>query len=122
VSICSAYSTVYLVVDALDECTDRNGARKKFVNKLRELQAMTPLRLLITSRFNPEIEKWFKSDLKLEIRASSNDVRRYVAGQVPRLPNCVQRNCELIQEIPDRIAEDVDGMFLYLARPEYDIN
>ncbi|OCL01946.1 hypothetical protein AOQ84DRAFT_199979 [Glonium stellatum] len=118
-SACSAYSTVYLVVDALDECTDRDRARTKLIDRLRELQAKISVRVMFTSRFIPEIREKFQSDPMLEVRASEHDVRRYVAGQLPRLPKCIQRSSELIQSVQDKIAEAVDGMFL-LARLHVD--
>jgi hypothetical protein len=46
----------------------------------------------------------------LEVRASEEDVRRFVAGQLTRLPNCVQRDEELKHAIQDKIIEAVDGM------------
>ena len=46
----------------------------------------------------------------LEVRASEEDVRRYVAGQVPRLPNCIKRDDELKRTVQNKIIEAVDGM------------
>jgi hypothetical protein len=54
-SVCSAYFTVYLVIDALDECTDRDGMRTKLIDKLCELQAKTNMRLIFTSRFTLDV-------------------------------------------------------------------
>jgi Cdc6-like AAA superfamily ATPase len=109
-SVCSAYHTVYLVVDALDECTDQDGVRNQLVNKLRELEARTNTHLMFTSRFIPEVTEKFKSEPTLEVRASDQDVRRYVASQLPRLPRCVQRDSGLARDIQDRVVEAVDGM------------
>jgi hypothetical protein len=54
---------------------------------------------------------------KLEVRASGDDVRRFVAGQVYRLPNCIQRNFELQHMVRKGIVESVDGMYVFcLAR------
>ncbi|KFY95418.1 hypothetical protein V498_03373 [Pseudogymnoascus sp. VKM F-4517 (FW-2822)] len=111
-SACLAYSSVYLVVDALDECSDRDGARTRLIDRLRELQITTNVRLMFTSRFIPEIEEKFPSDPTLNIRASDLDLRRYIAGQVSRLPKCIQRSAELIRNVQDSITEAVDGMFL----------
>jgi NACHT domain len=109
-SICLNYTTVYIVVDALDECADRDGTRGQLIDKLRELQAKTDVRLLFTSRSIPEITQKFQSNLVLEVRASEEDVRRFVAGQMPRLPNCIRRDDELKQAVQNKIVEAVDGM------------
>jgi len=109
-SVCSTYTTVYIIVDALDECAHKDGARSRLLDKLHELQARTDVRLLFTSRFIPEITQKFQSNPTLEVRASEEDVRRFVAGQVPRLPNCIQRDEELKHAVQNKIVEAVDGM------------
>ncbi|RMZ68355.1 ankyrin [Pyrenophora seminiperda CCB06] len=109
------YSTVYIVVDALDECLDSNGTRRQFLAKLRDLQAGHDIRLMATSRFIPEIVDWFNEGLKLEVQASKEDVERFVAGQIWRLPKCIQRDPALQEFVQEKIVEAVDGMFL-LAR------
>jgi hypothetical protein len=81
-SVIKDYSSVYLVVDALDECLDKDGTRSRFLAKIRALQreATTDLRLMVTSRFIPEIEEKFEGESKLEVRASDEDVKQFVAG------------------------------------------
>jgi len=109
-SVCSNYTAVHIVVDVLDECADRDGARGRLIDKLRNLQATTDVRLLFTSCFVPEITQKFQSNPILEVRASEEDVRRFVAGQMSRLPNCIQRNDELTRAVQNKIVEAVDGM------------
>jgi hypothetical protein len=109
-TVCSKYAGVYIVVDALDECTDQDGIRSRLVEKLRDLQAKTNVRLLFTSRFIPEITEKFRSDPILEVRASEEDVKRFVAGQIPRLPSCIRRDYELTRMIQSKISEAIDGM------------
>jgi len=106
-SVCSNYTTVYIVVDALDECADRDGDRSRLIDKLRELQARTDVRLLFTSRFISEITQKFQSDITLKVRANEEDVGRFVAGQMSRLPKYDEQLKSIIQ---DKIIEAVDGM------------
>ncbi|OBT95161.1 hypothetical protein VE01_07603 [Pseudogymnoascus verrucosus] len=114
-----SFWTVYVVIDALDECADRDGTRSQFLGRLRDLQQDFDVRLMFTSRANPDIMSQFKSSLTLEIRASPADVKRYVRGQIHRLPKCVQRDEKLQGDVEDKIGEAVDGMFL-LARLHVD--
>lgn len=107
-----SFSTVYVIIDALDECTDRNGTRSQFLGKLRDLQQELDVRLMVTSRDSADIVNQFKSSLTLEIRASPVDVKRYVRGQIHRLTRCVQRDEELQEEVEDKIVEAVDGMLV----------
>jgi len=115
-SVCSNYAAVYIIVDALDECADRDGGRGRLIDKLRELQARIDVQLLFTSRFIPEITQRFESNSVLEVRASEEDVRRFVAGQVLRLPKCIQRDEELKQAVQNKIVEAVDGMYVLSTR------
>ncbi|OBT64232.1 hypothetical protein VE03_06864 [Pseudogymnoascus sp. 23342-1-I1] len=114
-----SFWTVYVVIDALDECADRDGTRSQFLGKLRDLQQEFDVRLMVTSRANTDIVGQFKSSPMLEIRASPADVKKYVRGQIHRLPRCVQRDEKLHGEVEDKIVEAVDGMFL-LARLHVD--
>ena len=107
-SVCSNYTAVYIVVDALDECED--GARGQLIDKLHELQSRKDVRVLFTSRFIFEITRKFHSEFTLEIRASEEDVKRFVAGQLPRLPRCVRNNEELQRTIQSKIVKAADGM------------
>jgi hypothetical protein len=109
-SVCLKYAVVYIIIDALDECADKDGDRGRLINQLRELQARMDVRMLFTSRFIPEITQKFQSDLILDVHASEEDVRRFVAGQVSRLPNCIQRDEQLKQAVQNKIVETTDGM------------
>ena len=109
-SILTKFSTVYVVIDALDECPDSNGNRRQFLAQLQDLQAKTDLRLMVTSRYIPEIIAKFRGALMLEVRAHDEDVRRFVAGQIYRLPKCIQRDITLQEMVQNKVTEAVDGM------------
>jgi Cdc6-like AAA superfamily ATPase len=112
-SVLRYYSTIYIVFDGLDECSDREGTRNGILNKIRGLQKETDIRLMVTSRFIPEIVEEFKHALRLEVRATAADVRRFVASKICELPKCIQRDKELQDLVQDRITEAVDGMLVY---------
>jgi hypothetical protein len=109
-TVCSNHSGVYFVIDALDECTDQDGTRSQLIRKLRELQLRKKVRILFTSRFIPEIMEKFRLDPVLKVRASEEDVKRFIAGQIPRLPNCIRRDDELTRAVQSKIVEAIDGM------------
>jgi hypothetical protein len=104
------YSTVYVVIDALDECLDKDRTRSNLLDNLRNLQRKIDLRLMVTSRFIPDIENEFRSTPTLEVRASDLDVKLFVRGQIYRLPKCVQRDIELQNFVEDKIVDAADGM------------
>jgi hypothetical protein len=116
-SILRNYSSVYLVVDALDECLDKDCTHSQLLARVRDLQKEANLDLMVTSRFIPEIEEEieekFKQATRLEVRASDEDVKRFVMGQIYRLPKCIRRDDELQSLVQDRIVEAADGMLVY---------
>ncbi|RKU40803.1 hypothetical protein DL546_003127 [Coniochaeta pulveracea] len=111
-SVVSAYSKVFVVVDALDECQMANGCRDRLVKEISDLASHSKTSFFATSRFIPKITERFTGTKTLEIQASANDVRRYVEGHISRLPSFVTRNPPLQGEVATGIIKAVDGMFL----------
>lgn len=108
--VVARYSTVYVVIDALDECRDSDGTRSQLLARLEDLQVGHDVRIMATARFIPDIEAKFRTAIKLEIQASDEDVRRYVAGQTHRLPRCIQRDSALQRIVEEQIVERTGGM------------
>jgi hypothetical protein len=109
-SVSATYSRVFIIIDALDECQAFDGCRMKFLAEIFKVQAKSAANVLATSRFIPEITEMFQGSMFLEIRASEEDVRRYIGGHMFRLPGFVDRNLELQEEIKRRIVLLAQGM------------
>ncbi|KAK3934115.1 hypothetical protein QBC46DRAFT_368418 [Diplogelasinospora grovesii] len=101
-SVAAMYSRVFIIVNALNECRVSDGCRTRFLSELFNLQTRHETNIFATSRFIPEIINRFKTGVSLEIRASTDDVARYLEGYIG----------ELLSFITIRISEAVDGMFL----------
>ena len=112
-SVVSSLSRLYLVVDALDECA--SFERRRLIEELYQVQAQTQLNILATSRDLPEIRSHFVGISALEIRASEEDVRRYLENRIPELPLCVIRDVGLQSKITTQVLEVVDGMYVFLT-------
>jgi ankyrin repeat domain-containing protein 50 len=102
---------VFIVIDALDECSEENRIREHF---LAEVQKLSPMvRLLVTSRHMPDIERKFEGTAQLEIRASDEDVKRYlesrIESQLP-LAKYVRTDPTLRSDILDTIIKRAHGM------------
>jgi hypothetical protein len=110
--IIAHYRTTYIVIDALDECRTDDGTQRQLLSTLRNLQRGGDVRIMATSRPLPEIVDQFEGATTLEVRASPQDVKRFVAGQMDRLPRFVQRNSALQELIQDKIVEAADGMYV----------
>jgi hypothetical protein len=111
-SVAAIYSTVFILVDALDECQVSDGCWARFLAEIFNLQAKSRANIFATSRFIPEITERFEGSMSLEIRASEHDVRRYVDGHMSHLPSFVGRSPDLQEEIKAEIIKAVDGMYV----------
>jgi len=111
-SVAAMYSRVFIIVDALDECQASDGCRTRFLSELFNLQMKHRTNTFATSRFIPKIVDQFKGNVILEIRASREDVERYLEGHMGQLPTFVQQNRFLQEEIKIGISEAVDGMYV----------
>jgi hypothetical protein len=110
-AVTTLYSRVFIIIDALDECQASHGCRKRFLSEMFGLQTKTRANLFTTSRFIPEITEKFNEGLWLEIRASNQDVKRYLDSHMSQLPGCVLRSSDLQDEIKTNIIKAVDGMY-----------
>jgi hypothetical protein len=113
-TIAAIYSRVFIIIDALDECRTTAGCRSKFLSELFDLQAKCGANFFATSRFIPEITEKFQESVSLEIRASEQDVKRYVEANIYRLRSFVGRSPALQEEITTSIVKAVDGMYAVL--------
>jgi hypothetical protein len=115
-SLNSALSTLpkaFLVIDALDELP--NNPRRIFLSEIRALQKYHDLRIFTTSRDDPEIATLFEGCSELRVRASTEDVKRFLSGRIETLPGFVQRNTYLQEEIITEISKVIDGMCVTVA-------
>ncbi|KAI8658210.1 NACHT domain-containing protein [Fusarium keratoplasticum] len=111
-SLSALYSRVFIIVDALDECPSRDGRRNILLSEIMKLQTALSANVLCTSRPIPDIETWFPKAVSIKVRASEHDVRKYLDGQIGRLPGFVARSPELQEQVKKQIVQVVDGMFL----------
>ncbi|KAL8858822.1 MAG: hypothetical protein Q9178_004739 [Gyalolechia marmorata] len=100
---------VYLVVDALDECSEQ--ARRLLLEYFKVLPAKT--RLLVTTRHIDEITCEFRDSPTLEIRADPSDLEEYITSRIAdnrRLKGYVRDDPSLQPYICDKVTIMADGM------------
>jgi Cdc6-like AAA superfamily ATPase len=119
-SVVADYSRAFIIIDALDECQVSDGGRQRLLAEMFNLQTKTGANLLATSRFIPETVKKFEGNsTRLEIRASDDDLRRYLDGHISRLPSFVSRSPDLQNEVKTAIINVVDGMYVLSMLPKW---
>ncbi|PQE15529.1 ankyrin repeat protein [Rutstroemia sp. NJR-2017a WRK4] len=111
-SVAAMYSRIFIVVDALDECTPDDSCREKFLSKIFNLQGVYKVNIFTTSRPITEVTKDFKGSLEMEIYAKEQDVRTYLDDHMSPRRGFLKNNQELQDEIKNKIGAAVKGMFL----------
>ena len=102
-----------MVIDALDEYTEEDGFRDKFLMGIRKLQPN--IRLLVTSRWLLNIEREFDKPIRLEIRATEEDVTTYLNDRIQerkRLKNHIKEDPSLHNTIVDTIMRNSRGIYI----------
>ena len=108
-SLIHSFSKTFIVVDALDECSE--GNRNVFLEKIQKISPRS--HLLVTSRHVPTIEKHFRDAARLEIEAKDEDVKVFLEAWVPqRQPweYLVKADSYLLERILSSILEKSNGM------------
>lgn len=108
----SKFSTVFFVMDAFDECTEK--FRTNLLADLRSLQP-TP-QLMVTSRPLDNITCEFEKVPPLEIGASDEDLATYLKGRLSgsdRLARFVSKDAKLGNQILDTISKKAEKMYHY---------
>ncbi|KAJ7576066.1 hypothetical protein C8J56DRAFT_800653, partial [Mycena floridula] len=111
------YSQVYIVVDALDECSETNQSRALFFPSCAQGLWSLPdhVHLLLTSRDILTISQEVHSAQKPCIEARNEDLETYITGRITtnvKLKKLVKDDMTLLAEIIDQVTSKAGGMFL----------
>ena len=107
---CDSWSRVFLIVDALDECSEKDATRQRLVEGLLSLQGSNRINILVTTRPIPSILCEFEVWERLAIRANSADIQKYLLGQMDRFSKRVVVGKDLQEQIISAIIDAADGM------------
>ncbi|OAG39602.1 hypothetical protein AYO21_06246 [Fonsecaea monophora] len=115
----SGFSLVTFVMDALDECKGPEGSDERpwkyilsFIFGLQEkLKSQVAIKVLATSRPDPEINGVFPKDGRLTIHARNDDLGKFCDSLIPKI-RCIAQKTDLHPKIKDAICDSAGGMFL----------
>lgn len=105
------FRKVFVLVDALDEFNADDGQREPLISPLEKLLGEPPVRLMITSRYNVEVG--FPDKARIDIRASDQDIRRYVYSRVSGNSSTtfrVKLDTKLQESVINQLAANAQGM------------
>jgi hypothetical protein len=109
-SVGTAFSKVFIVIDALDECTERDNTRRSIIDAIRSLKEA---HIMVTSRTLPQIELICKEWPQVEITAKDQDILQYLEAHIEdegELVNVVQEDPEIRKLVITTIAQKSQGM------------
>lgn len=108
--VIAKFSTVYIVIDALDECEDVNKTRSTLLSHMKSLPSQ--VRILFTSRPLGEVDT-LQTAQKFEVVAQAEDIHKYVVAQMARESHLVElcaKDAALERDIVDQISQKAGGM------------
>lgn len=108
-------STVYVFIDALDECPEEHETRQSVLARIERLTQDAPnLRILATSRELERIRKSMEAltaePLRVSTRAVDNDIQLYLAKEISRDRSLSELSPDTRTSIESTIASKADGM------------
>jgi hypothetical protein len=102
------YSEVYIVIDALDECVDKDQ-RNIWSGLISTLKStVSNLRLLYTSREIEDIADILSGSTRIDIRASDADIQIYVREHIKSKELLLQM-CQQDPDFGDKIAQTISS-------------
>lgn len=106
-----AFGKVFIVIDALDECSDTNDVRMILLTELRKLQGRASL--LVMSRPIPGLEKGLEGAIQIRVEASTTDIKNYLQQRLEAAQSMqkhFQAEPKLRDHIISCITEKIKGM------------
>ena len=107
--VIESLSKVYLILDALDECSLE--VRNPFVQRLKSMRSTA--RMLVTTRPIDNIVQEFTKESPIEIRANPSDLEKYIKSRIvnsDRLDRLLREDTMLVAEICNKVIAKADGM------------
>ena len=114
-TILDGFSLTFIILDALDECTEREKLLNWIQTFIQENDKNLGLHLIVTSRPEQEIEDKFKSFDYLDLvkESENHDLVAYLDYQLQNDSDLQKWNSETQEQIKLKLMEQADGMYAY---------
>ena len=116
-----ALPRIYLLVDALDECTRQQIQLLKLITG-RDMASLSKVKWLVTSRNEPTIKEWLEqgdrrvhTSLELNSYHISHDVTRFIEFKVAELSQMKRYDYHLRCFVETYLRDKANGTFLWVA-------
>ena len=114
-TILHGFSSTFIVLDALDECTEREKLLSWIQTLIMDKDKNLRVHLIVTSRPEQEIEDKFKSSHYLDLvkESENHDLVAYLDYQLKNDSDLQKWNSETQDQIQLKLTEQADGMYVY---------
>ena len=113
-TILDGFSSTFIILDALDECTEREKVLNWIQTFTLEKDKNLGLHMIATSRPEQEIEDKFKSSHYLDLlkEFENHDLVAYLDYQLQNDSELRKWNSETREQIKSKLMEQADGMYV----------
>jgi hypothetical protein len=113
--ILDGFSSTFIVLDALDECIEREKLLNWIQTVILKKDINLGLHLIVTSRQEKEIEDKFKSYHYLDLveEAENHDLVAYLDYQLQNDFDLQKWNSDTQEQIKSTLIKQADGMYVY---------
>ena len=113
--ILDGFSSTFIILDALDECTERESLLNWILTVIPEKDINFGLHLIVTSRPEQQIEEKFKSYHCLDLveESENHDLVTYLDYQLQNDSDLQKWNSDTQEQIKLTLMEQADGMCVY---------
>ena len=113
--IVDGFSSTFIVLDALDECAEREKLLNWIQTFILKKDINHRLHLIVTSRPEQEIEDKLKPYHHLDLvkESDNHDLRDYLDHQLYNDSHLQKWNSETQEQIKLKLMEQADGMYVY---------
>ena len=113
-TILDGFSSAFIILDALDECTERETLFDWIQTFVLQKDTDLGLHLIVTSRPEQEIEQKFKSYHYLDLAEESvnHDLVAYVDYQLQNDSDLQKWDSETQEQMKLKLLEQADGMYV----------
>ena len=109
------FSSTFIILDALDECTEREKLLNWIQTFILEKDKNLGLHMMVTSRPEQEIEDKLKSSHYLDLvkESENHDLVAYLDYQLQNDSDLQKWNSDTQKQIKLKLMEQADGMYVY---------
>lgn len=106
-----SFKRVYIVMDALDECSECSYTRQMLLHEIQKIRPF--VHLIVTSRPVPSIANAFSGSIALDLIAQNADIQQYCTARIqwePQLARYIREDPALSSEMIRQIVQNSEGM------------